>query len=295
MRHRAILLLAALLLAGCADDPASGLPEPTASPSTMAIVGLVQDEAFTPVGGANVTLRLVGRATVTDASGGFRFDGLAPSAYLVDVNATGFQGATLTAEPGAGNASLSFVLARPPSLRPTMAFEHFRGILQCAFEAAIISPSCDTALSVAPGSPHVFNDTSSFEAGLDPNWGTVVVDVDFDAAAHPGLDGLRLVARGAADAGETGEYQQFGRFNGSEPFTVRLEPGATYPDGAGPVPAATSLFRFEVYPQSHGWHATCAAACLLGAGASVDVSFELYVTVFYNQKAPEGYTMLGTA
>jgi hypothetical protein len=291
----ALLLAAALLLAGCAASPESKLPAPTPTPTDMSIVGLVQDESFVPIPGANVSLRLVNRTTTTDGQGSFRFDGLAESAYLVDVDAPGYDPATLTAEPAtATNASLSFILRRPLSLRPSVSTEHFRGILQCAFEAAIISPSCDSALTVAPGAPHVFNDTAAFDMGVNPNWDAVVVDVDFDPGANPGLDGLRLVARGLGDGDQFGDYQQFGRFNASSPFTVLLQPGAAYADGTGPLPANTTLFRFEVYPQSHGWHATCAAACLLGAGAGVNVSFDLYVSVFYNQKAPDGYTLLGT-
>lgn len=298
MRHRAafaLLAMAVVLLAGCSDSPASRLPAPTANPTTMAIVGLVQDEGFVPVPGASVALRLVGRTTTTDAQGNFRFDGLAPSAYLVDVNATGFEAATLTAEPSAtSNASLNFILRKPPSLQPSISVEHYRGILQCAFEALIISPSCDSAVADPPvGGPRVFNDTSSFELGVNPRWGTVVADVAFDAGANPGLDGLRLVVRGVGDGDRLGDYQQFGRFNASHPFTVRLQPGGSYPDGTGPLPADTTLFRFEVYPQSYGWHSTCdAGQCLLGAGAGADVTFDLYVSVFYNQQAPDGYTML---
>ena len=296
MRHRAALALAAaLLLAGCAEPPGSKLPAPTPVPDDMSIVGVVQDESFVPVPGAAVALRLANRTTTTDGQGNFRFDGLPESAYLVDVTASGFEPATLTAEPAmATNASLGFILRRPLSLRPSVSIEHFRGILQCALEAGIISPSCDSALTVAPGAPHLFNDTSAFEMGVNPNWGAVAVDVDFDPGANPGLDGLRLVARGLGDGDQLGDYEQFGRFNASSPFTVLLEPGATYADGTGPLPANTTLFRFEVYPQSYGWHATCAATCLLGAGAGVNVSFDLYVSVFYNQKAPDGYTLRGT-
>lgn len=285
------LVAALILLAGCADSPGAANPQLPARPATMAIVGLVQDETFAPIAGAQVSIRLVGLSTVTDASGGFRFEGLAVSAYLVDVEAPGYQPATLTAEPTEGNASLAFVLSRPPSLLPRTELVHFRGILQCAAEALIISPSCDSALTAA-GGPALFNDTSRFGLGLLPNWGSVVVDVDFDPGSHPGLDGLRLTVRGARDDGGGGDYEQYGRFTGPGPFTAVVEPGQEYPDGSGPVPPETTLLRLEVYPQSHGWHATCEAACFLGVGAALDVSFDLYVTVFYNQRAPAGYSLL---
>lgn len=297
--HRlAPLLLAAALVAGCADpapeEPADG---PPAAQSAMSIVGLVQDEAFMPVAGANVSLRLVGLATATDAAGGFRFDGLVPSAYLVDVTADGYQTATLTAEPSATlNASLGFVLARPPSLRPSTEVVHYEGIYQCAFEALIIPGSCDVLLEMAGQS--AFEDTSVFQLGLRPNWRSIAIDVDFDLSATPGLEGLRLVVRGIDDAAAGGEYRQYGRFHGGEPFTAVLDVNGTYPDGSGPVPANLTALEMVVYPQGHAYHQVCQppddATCFLGVGAGTDVAFDLYVTVFYNQPAPEGYTLLAS-
>lgn len=296
-RSRPFLLVAALLaagLAGCAgpaatvDAPAGGGPA-----VTMSIVGLVQDEALTAVPDATVQVRSFNLTTTTDAAGGFRFDGLAPSAYLVDVAAEGFEGATLTAEPTAtGNSSLIFVLVRPASLRPAVEVLRFEGIYQCAFEAVIIPGSCDVLLEETGTGVSPFSDTSTFQLGLNPNWRSIAIDVDFDLSTNPGLEGLRLVVRGLDDADMLNEYQQYGRFGGAEPFTARLDVGGTYDDGAGPVPGNLTALELVVYPQGYGWHATCAAECALGVGAGVDVTFDLYVTVFYNQPAPDGYTLL---
>ena len=291
-----LVAVATLLLAGCSDPAApAGEPAASAAPSTMAIVGLVQDEALAPVAGANVTLRLLDRTTTTDAAGSFRFDGLAASAYLVDVNATGFEPASLTAAPKpGGNASLGFVLLQQTSLRPRVTLEHFRGTYECAFEALIIPGSCDVLLEMAGQS--AFEDLSTFQAGLGRNWQSIAVDVDFDLTASPGLEGLRLVVRGLNDADQLNEYQQYGRFSGTQPFTAILDVNGTYDDGDGPVPGNLTALEFVVYPQGHGYHQACEPTeqfgCFLGAGAGTDVQFDLYVTVFYNQKAPEGYTLL---
>lgn len=295
-RAAPLLLAAAFLLAGC-SGPAAPVADPAspAAPSAMAIVGIVQDETLQPVAGANVSLRLVDRSTVTDAQGGFRFDNLTISAYLVDVNATAFEPATLTAEPRAGNASLNFVLLQQTSFRPRTEVTHIQGILQCAAEYAIISGSCDTA-STTFGGPGTFNDTSVFQVGLNRRWQSIVVDVDFDGSNHPGLEALRLVVRGVDDSDQLNEYRQYGRFSGGEPFTARIDVNGTYEDGDAPVPGNLTLVELTVYPQGHGWHQVCdpseSFGCFLGAGAGVDVQFDLYVTVFYNQQAPDGYTLL---
>lgn len=295
--HRSLLAFAltATLVAGCAGpDDAEAVSADPAAQSTMTILGLVQDEGLAGIAGATVHVRNLDANATTDAAGNFRIEGLLPSAYLVDVAADGFENATLTAEPSAtNNASLNFVLSRPASLRPASEVAHFKGILQCAAEYVIISPSCDTIVTFA-GGPTVFEDTSTFDLGVRPGWSGVAVDVDFDPGASPGLDGLRLVVRGVDDTAQLNEYQQYGRFNAPEPFTAVLQPGQTYEEADVPVPANTTAFRFQVYPQSHGWHATCAAACALGVGAGVDVSFDLYVTVFYNQAVPQGYTLRAT-
>ena len=293
--------LAASFLAGCAGpaSAADDVPAGTPAPTSMSIVGLVQDEAFNGIGGAQVTLRLVNHTTTTDASGAFRFDGLPLSAYLVDVNATGFEPATLTAEPRTdGNTSLNFVLLQAVSLRPRTEVSHFKGIYECAFEALIIPGSCDT-LSTSFGGPAAFNDTSVFQVGLGRRWQTIVVDVDFDPENHPGLEGLRLVVRGLNDDDQLNEYQQYGRFSGGSPFTARLDVNGTYEDGTMAVPGNITLAELTVYPQGHGWHEVCEPTeqfgCFLGAGAATDLQFDLYVTVFYNQLAPEGYSPLPSA
>ncbi len=234
----AVALVSALLLAGCSDPAKTDDPVLTTVPTTMSIVGLVQDEAFNAVGGANVTLRLVGRNTTTDAGGAFRFDGLTPSAYLVDVNATGFEFASLTAEPqGAQNASLNFVLSQLTSFRPRTEVTHLEGILQCAAEYGIITGSCDTA-STTFGGPGVFSDTSTFQVGLLRRWQSIVIDVDFDGESNPGLEALRLVVRGVNDADKLNEYQQYGRFSGAGPFTARRQP---HPHRAGRLPSGARL------------------------------------------------------
>jgi hypothetical protein len=296
-----LLVVAALLLAGCSDaaDPVTDVVD--ANPTTMAIVGLVQDEAFNGVGGAEVSLRLVNRTTITDAAGAFRFAGLPISAYLVDVNVTGFEPATLTAEPNvSGNASLNFVLLQQTSLRPRVTVEHFKGVIQCAAEYGIYSGSCDGMVMGVAGQESLFEDTSTFQLGLGRHWRSAVMDVDFNAETYPLVNGLRLTVRGLNDADQLTEYQQYGRFYGEGPFTVRMDVNGTYEDGDAAVPENLTALELVVYPQGYGYHALCTPPspdvqpCPNGAGFTTDLRFDLYVTVFYNQQAPDGYSLLAT-
>lgn len=294
---------ALLLLAGCSSPPAGAPSE--APPTGMQIIGIVQDEDFTPISGAQVALRLTNHSAVTDAGGLFTFRGLTLSPYLVDVHADGYLNATLTAEPKA-NVSLSFILVPPQVELPPPAVLHFTGKFVCAFEALIISPSCDTVIDIVrehpqapPGVPDVFEDISTFDFPLGSRWSTVIVDVDF--AEHPGLDGLRLTIQGKNDDDQLASYEKYGSFHDSDPFSARIEPGQEYPEGGRPVPTNATSLQIEVYPHGHGWHALCTdpvppalgpGMCPLGAGAARDVQFDLYVTIFFVEPAPADYSLL---
>lgn len=282
-----LLVTLAATLAGCADDPPAAVADGTPALDRMTIVGLVQNESFAPVPDATVSLRLANLTTTTDGGGLFTFTGLALGPYVVDVLAAGFEPATLTAEPRL-NVSLNFILAPPSTQVPLPSVLHYKGLLQCAFEAVIISPSCDTLADEAGAS--LFDDLSTFEAGVNTGWTAAVIDLAFDAASYPGLDGLRLTIQGRNDADKLTSYQQYGRFHGSEPFTVVLRPGQTYEDGTEPVPSNATSLQFEVYPHGHGYHAA-GVSPFLGVGVAPNVRFDLYVTLFYGP-VPEGYTLL---
>ena len=294
----ALLATATLLLSGCSGPgdepaPAAATPAPT---GLMTIVGLVQNATFSPVAGAQVSLRLTEFAATTDAGGLFTFTGLPLSPYLVDVVAEGFENATLNAEPQA-NVSLSFILSVPAPAIPAPVTVHFTGYYQCAFEAIIIPGSCDILLDGT--GQDVFENQSTFFTGLGPRWATAVVDVDFDP--QPGLDGLRVTLRAKSDTAQIGVYEEYGKFHGPESFSFRVEPEQLLPEGDRPVPANLTALQLDVYPHGHGWHALCTepvppavppGSCPLGVGAAQNVQFDLYVTVFYVEPAPSGFSLL---
>lgn len=292
----ALLAACALVLAGCSGPGTPPAEAAQGGPPAMTIVGLVQDETFAPVPAAHVSVRMTNLTARTDAGGLFTFTGLPLAPHLVDVAADGFLNATLTAEPRS-NVSLSFVLLPPLPAIPEPVTLHFTGYYQCAFEALIIPGSCDRLLDGT--GQDVFDNQSTFFAGLGPRWATAVVDVDFDA--QQGLDGLRVTLRAKNDADQLDAYEQYGRFSGPESFSFRVEPDQTYPDGVRPMPANATALQLDVYPQGHGWHALCTepvpdvvppGQCPLGVGVAQNVVFDLYVTVFFVEPAPEGFTLL---
>jgi len=269
----------------------------------MAIAGVVTDEAYRPLQ-ANVTIDGV-LTQATGADGAFLFAGLAASPHTLRAQAPGFLPRDMSLSPDGITQGLTVILMpEPPAGR--MHTQRFLGHYDCALEALIISGSCDALVAAAneragdagvpAQAPTPFGGNGTFLLELPTAWRTVVLDLHFDAQAMPGLDGLRMVVRaGGAGSGVT-DYQNYARFHGDAPFSVRLEPEGVYPEGVAPLPGNATRLLIEVFPHSHAWHATCeppgAGPCLLGAGGATDVRFDLVASVFEGLPAPEGFTLL---
>ena len=320
--HRGPLLAAlatALLLAGCTGSPAAGdkarpsntLPgetclqdcqSPTQQPPTltgqpaedrMTIRGVVMDRAMHPLTNATVHIQELDRTQPVSASGTFLFEGLVPMPYLLVASAPEFRPFSLTVTPTEAKETIKFELEALPTNVPYHDEPvHFHGHIQCALEVLIITPACDTILTAEPLSQDpVLNGTFSTQLPVGLNWKTVVVDVVFDPAKQPGTDGLRTTVRGTFDSHQLGTYVDYAQFIGAEPFQFRIEPGAAYEGGDNAVPSNTTQFQFDTYPQSKGWHTVCTPFCTLGVGAGLDVEFDLYMTVFYVEPAPESWSI----
>ena len=292
-------ILVIALIAGCTEAPSE--PQTLDYPSDMQIIGIVQDAALRPIAGAAVAIRQTGQNMTTGASGAFDFT-VDEGAYLVDVHAAGYYNVTVPALPKENATHLYVTLAPIPVDLPFIETQRFRGFLQCAHEVLIISGSCDVLpayvndavepqLGLRPV-PEPFEATNKFEFEVDAGWQSMVLDIEF--STPPGLDGLRVLLQGLEDQSQLLVYEQYGKWNSSTSFTIRIDPGQEYPEGDAPVPANRTAFRVEVLPHSHGYHQICDPSgdtCFLGAGAAIDWEFEVFVTAFYVTSAPEGFTL----
>ncbi len=298
--HKSVaVLLIALALSGCAkqDDQPQLVEEPE---ERLTLSGIVQDRDVVPIAGATVTIRDTELNFTTGLDGRFNFPDLEDGFYILDAKAPDYSDATVTHSPGAPSEKL-FVLDRT-TIDPFFDTVPFSGIIECAAEYLIITPSCDTIIEYVndevtglPNGGSITSDDAEFDVTINPDWQTIVVDVVFDISDQPGLEALRTVFSGINDANELTSYDQFGRFQGPTSYTFRIEPGATYPDGIGPVNGNLTAFRLNVYGQGHGWHTVCEtlddpSTCTLGVGAGIDVSFDLFVTTFYVEPAPMGWS-----
>lgn len=297
MRLTVLAAIAVVVLAGCAD---SGNETPTEAPDgaaveTMTIRGVVLDPAINPLEGITVQVLDQNLSMVTGPGGEFLFTDLPIAIYTVQASAEGYTTAKVQWNQG-GPLDPQGLIIEPLGATPTSITARYVGKLECAAEYLIISGSCDRYLE--PLGQQVLAQESIFEHGLADGWATVVVDVSFDSGAEATYDGLRVSAKAPGDSDELSAYQKFGSFHGSESFTFRLEPLQEYDNGDRPAPDsnATSII-FDVFAQGHTHGTVCTPAavydeCFLGVGAGLQIEFELIVTTFYVEPAPEGFSLL---
>lgn len=269
--------------------------------ATFPVRGVVLTPAFNPVPGVFMTVYVeVGNNTAalhldrtTDAGGAFSID-VPPGTHRIEFVKDGYfrTNETVTVIDAPVDLAVTLVPDRGPT--PFVEQFPFTGYVECAMEALIITPSCDTILAFA-GAPQVFQDDSVMEFVVRDGWVTTVLDVSFDASSHPGIAGMRASLYADNGSAELTDYQRIAQANGPEPFTLRVDAGEDYGQ-ALPAPIGRAELRTEFFPHGHADDTICdpvvLQACFLGVGTTARLEFEAIATVFYHEAAPDGWTLL---
>lgn len=328
----AALALVTIALAGCLGDDAPSQPVNASGPgnteappqeapggraqssasgsaTTYTLTGVVTDDTGRPIGEATITTAPATAQAVSNRDGSFIIRDLPRGTTLVTAQAATFQNATVTVLPGDRETATAILVLSPDlaSLEPSTQSLSFEGYLDCAAEHVIISGPCDAtirftndAIEESDGGrplPEPVEATDAFDLRLEAGWKTAIIDVVFNPDAHPGLDGLRLSANGRDAQANVWVYERYRTVHGADPFTLRIDAGAEYETGFVAVPINATDMQLNVYPHSHGYKQVCDpgiydGSCFLGLGAGAQVEFELLVTVFYIEPAPDGWTSL---
>lgn len=152
-----VLLLAATVLAGCADEPAPAPVDPDdekfgeldVTEDTGAIRGLVLDPTIVPIEGARIALIGESKETVSDAEGAFAFDALEPGTYFMEISKVGYESAQQSALVVAGEERPDIVKVRlvpDPESLPLVDTQSWTGYLQCGVgsPAGSLNPCFET-------------------------------------------------------------------------------------------------------------------------------------------------------
>lgn len=134
---RALVVVSALLLAGCGEDGSSVAPfeEETV---VLPLSGVVVDEAISPVAEVIVAIEGAGRSTTTDEDGRFAFEAVAPGTVTLTATRPGFVAGQTTATVVADMAPVRIGLVREVTDVPFVVAMQWDGFLGCSFYVATL-------------------------------------------------------------------------------------------------------------------------------------------------------------
>lgn len=152
---RILLVVAALLLAGCSDAKAPVEDDPfddiNTSKDKGIIRGIVIDPSITPVADATITLKGTDTQTRSNEEGAFVFTDLEPGPYFLDVSKTGFESVQASANVEAGVAKPPIIKVQmepAPELVPFALPATYTGWIACESLIGIYLQPCDAGTGV---------------------------------------------------------------------------------------------------------------------------------------------------
>lgn len=318
MRPRALLALlaiAAVALGGCTAKAPAAAPL-TATATTGVLHGLVVDGAVHPVAGANVTVR-VGNGTQTSTTGPdglFRFAGLEPGNYLVQVTKAHFMQAQQAVDVHAGVDDpplAKFVIEFQADSLPFADVYKYDGFYECgAYQVRICSNvniatwvviCADSGGKVCIG--NVTNDRSLLFQYVQGGLSYLQSELSWDSTVDTGKV-LTMLMGGGTDAelkagvnlpafnSTTGPSPLVGRVTNHEgpgAWCARVpNPPCQTPDTLNSSKIGTEralLVQIDTGP-TYDTGMDCVAFSPCGAGFSAQQRFSLYTTAFYRYEPP---------
>lgn len=270
-------LLIVAMLAGCAaeepsndgDTLSDGTPvafgDADVTADTGAITGIIVDTAIVPVAGLDVVLTGLGTATTTDEEGLFVFEGLDPGAYFLEATGDGYLPTQFSADVRAGEVTkVKAQIAIDPKPQPyhaTVQFDWFDdvGIVLADFVIDLVDEAF-LGDQLPNQCAQCFFDFSS-EGPVE----TFVVEADWTEAIND-------------PSGETSFYwnlaQQDDWGNYEDDYFDQADPAYIGDNRFGNLTEFTvSMYGDETW-------------------VSIDQHAELYVTMFYVDPAPEGWSFI---
>jgi Ca-activated chloride channel family protein len=227
------LVLSALLVGVVAVGLVAVGPLQVTHPTTAGVLaGIVMDDTGTAVPGAPVELRARGRVertTVTNTSGGFRFDNVVPGVYEIRASGQGFQPASMSVEvlEGRPTAAIRLALMRPARTAADR--------VQAKAVGAVGGVAADMAYAMRSSTPAATFNTEAYDK-IDENRFHRVSDdplstfsIDVDTASYSNV--RRFLNQGTlppADAVRVEELINYFRFAYKDsaegrPFSVTTE------------------------------------------------------------------------
>lgn len=280
-------------------DPGEGGGEAVFTQTTGAITGYVLDVAFSPISGATVSLTKDGEAiqnVTSDETGSYAISEIEPGAYVLFANKTGYRPKSKPVTVTEGTLLREqFLLEEAPTVTPYIDGPiEFRGFLECS--TAPPNGKCTQSGAEQVGSNHRPSSNYAIKEGLqavvlEMVWSTNRGTGVNDGGAGGAGGGMTLTSSwdsldgdGAASSngvnGQTIRLYLERRLNAAGNWKIYCREGCANPDG-----------------ELRDWPMDAGGVVAYGGNPNtpnvvVQRSFEIYVSAFYHQMKPEGYTGL---
>ena len=281
MRSVALLVVVALLLAGCSDGNGGAKNDledvfgdtPRAASGKGLIRGLVLTPAIVPIQGATVQLTGSALNQTTDDDGAFVFVDLDPGTYFLQVSKPGWTSLQQSADVAADvqePAILRITIDKVPGAEPRAVTLQADGYISCSLGTPLTYSSCAT---LEDESPEIYFDIDGV-----PNW--IQTEVIWDST-QPSGDWLYMIQGfctcdggvpdlprdGGSRFDETPEATNPYIANANTTFLQEWDVGND-PDVAQLVVSVSSS---GPQPQETN-----------GSGVALNQAFSVYATFFYN-------------
>lgn len=310
-----LLILSGLVLSGClGKKEATSLQnlQPTVSADTGAIAGLVLGPEGLPLEAADVLIRGNDKeATLqTDAAGRFTAGQLQPGTYLVLTSKLGYTTAQKHVEVKAGEvaeATFTVLELGIQGLGHHAVLGPLKGRFFCGWGTGVFDSAGPCMLvsvglvdpiwqDVTGGDANIFELREAIkekQSGPEDKLSGLVVEVNW----QPTSAGSRWLQATLEEPPEepgarSGDPVVWARAKGPNPIKMVATPGTKNVGGEKEMPAEAAGFLVGVFPSVDPDSPRVNNNVNTGLSAYVDQSFELWITLFYNQPAPAEYSVL---
>jgi hypothetical protein len=272
----------AALLAGCqaeAPPPAEAVPDGS---GRVVLAGVVVDAALRPLAGALVDVTDAGANVTTGADGSFLVP-VPAGAHVLEVSHPGF--ATLRQEvqvPETGLRGLTLRLGLPASAAPYATLAKYDGFVACSLGVSVVfSEECGEGVGTPLGrfgkQP---NNAIRHDFQADsPSLKTLVVEQAWEPTSEAGREMLVLLNTGwACEPACAGDAVGAGSMQGPSPLLMRADEADLAPHLEDPAEVFTAYTLARNDPAQ--------------ANVLLNQPFQLFVSMFYREAAPEGHSFV---
>ncbi|HUR25544.1 MAG TPA: carboxypeptidase-like regulatory domain-containing protein [Candidatus Thermoplasmatota archaeon] len=280
----AVLVFLVSILAGCSGggDGGAGPVDIPVGAGRAVLSGVVVDESIRPVAGAVVDVTDSGLEATTDEAGEFLLP-VPVGSHLLEVRHASFAPIQETVSvPETGLRGLTLRLSLSASEAPYEALLKYDGFVVCSLGISLIfSEECGEGVGTPAGRVgKQGNNAIRYDFQSEsPSLKTIVVEQVWEPTSDAGREMLVIVATNwTCEPACGGDPVGAGNVQGPSPLLLRVDEADLAPHLQDPATVFTTY--------------TLARNDVSQVNVLLNQGFQLFVTLFYREGAPEGYSFV---